>query len=251
MTWFNFLKRPVVLHCYTNRADVFNFTPIKKSNEFIPNWWKAVPKTKNNPNSLLPGTTIKTCAGFIDLYNAGFMVPMWSDFAMKVGPIDDPFYLWQYSDGRSHAEEHPQIQRGDAYPTTHYQHLKLITPWLFRCDEDIKFLLTGPTWNIAHPEKMHVLTGVVNYKYVAQVNINTLFIKHEVPSQYDIAVGDPVLHIIPLTERKVVIKTHLVDDTTFKNIDAIGSDVCNINRHKFVKQVVEAKGCPFHFKSEK
>ena len=251
MTWFNFLKRPVVLHCYTNRAEVFNYASVKKSSEFIPSWWKVVPKTVPDPKSLFPGGTIKTCVGFTDLYSAGFMVPMWSDFAIKVGPIGDPFYFWQYVDGCSEAEEHNQTQRGGAYPTTHYQHLKLITPWLLRCDEDIKFLLTGPTWNITNPEKMHVLTGIVNFKYVAQANVNTLFIKQEAPFQYNLNVGDPLLHIIPLTERKVIIKNHLVDDATFKNIDAVGVNVRNTNKYKFVKKAIETNGCPFHFQPEK
>ena len=251
MTWFNFLQRPVVLHCYTNRAEVFNFAPIKKSNEFIPDWWKAVPKTTNNPNSLFPGGTIKTCGGFIGLYNTGFMIPAWSNFSIKLGPINDPFYFWQYADGCSHAEEHPAIQRGDVYPPSHYQHLKIITPWVFRCEEDVNFLLTGPTWNIENPEKMHVLTGIANFKYVAQANVNTLFIKQDVPFQYDLEVGDPVLHMIPLTERKVIIKNHLVDDATYKNIDAIGVNTHGINRYKFVKKTIEKNGCPFHFKTEK
>ena len=235
MTWFNFLKKPIVLHCYTNRADVFNYAPVKKSNEFIPDWWKAVPKTVDNPDSLFSGRTIKTCVGFTDLYSAGFMVPMWSDFAIKVGPIGDSFYFWEYADGQSKAVEHPQTQRGDAYPTTHYQHLKLISPWAFSCDEDVRFLLTGPTWNIANPE-----------------NVNTLFIKQETPFRYDIAVGDPLLHIIPLTERKIVLERHLVDDTTFKNIDAVGGgNIRNINKYKFIKKTMQKRGCPFHFKPEK
>ena len=32
---------------------------------------------------------------------------------------------------------------------------------------------------------------------------------------------------------------------------AVGNNVCNINRNKFVKQAMEANGCPFHFKSKK
>jgi hypothetical protein len=251
MTWFNFLQKPIVLNCYTKRTDVFNFAPVSKSSDFIPNWWKDIPKTINPEDKFYARGTMKGCAGFTDLYNTGFIIPMWSDFAIELGEIGNPHYRFQYSDHCSQADEHSTQQRGSAYPATHYQHLKLISPWLFRCDEDIDFLFTEPSWNIDTPEKIQIMTGILNFKYETQSNVNMLFIKQPEVSRYFINFGQPIAHIIPLTERKVILKTHLVDDETYSRINGIGKQLKFVGNYRMVKQTVKNNKCPFHITPEK
>jgi hypothetical protein len=36
-------NKPIILHCYTHRADVYNYFPLEKASKFIPNWFKKLP----------------------------------------------------------------------------------------------------------------------------------------------------------------------------------------------------------------
>ena len=251
MAWFNFFSKPVVLHCYTNRADVFNYSPIAKASKFIPDWWKKIPKSNPVENAVHPAPTMKHCAGFTDLYRKGFIIPMWSELAIEIGEIGSDAYRYQYADEASVAIAHSERQRGTAYPTERYQQLKLESPWFLSCDEDIEFLLTEPTWNIDNPEIVKILPGVLNYKYQASTNMNTIWLRQNEPVIYTIDHNQPIAHLIPLTQRKVELKLHLVDNTEYTNLVRKNKLAVFIGKYAAIKKVSKERGCPFHFKAEK
>jgi hypothetical protein len=251
MTWFNFFNKPVVLHCYTNRADVFNFSPIQKANKFIPAWWKNLPKTYFLKDSLQPFSTMKYCVGVTDLYKKGFVIPMWSEMAVEVGEINSGSYRYQYADETSTATAHNPQQFGAAYPSEKYQHLKLDSPWVFMCDEDIDFLFTEPTWNIDTPEIIKILPGILNYKYQSSTNINTIWLRQDKPVVYTIDHNQPIIHVIPLTQKIVELKLHLVNDIEYENLTKKNKLGVFTKKYSVAKKLTKARGCPFHFKPEK
>jgi len=254
MTWFNLFNKPITLHCYTSRADVYNFSPIQKASKFIPDWWKNTPKTTIDTDRLFSTPTIKTCAGFTGLYKKGFIIPMWSELALEMGKVNSNYYKYQYSDNISNIDQHDPQQRGPAYPPEKYQHLKIISPWQFVCNEDIDFSLTEPTWNIDTPEIVKILPGVVNYKYQSATNINTIWTRQDENVVYTIDHNQPLAHIIPLTEKQVNLKLHLISPADFANLSDIGRPLNFLNnyfKNKKILKAVEANGCPFHFKAEK
>ena len=246
---FSFLKKPITLNCYTNRADVFNFAPIKKAGFYIPQWWKDLP-AQHFDNGHLFGT-MKGCPGFTDLYSKGFIMPLWSDVQITVGAKNTGHYHYQFSDKISVISTHPQVQRGSAFLEQDYQHLKLESPWLFSCDENVSFLQIGAIWDDHTPETMSVLHGVQNFKYQYSTHINTIWRRKETPEISMLNFGQPITHFIPLTERKVVFKLHLVSDTTIKNLRSISTRVSFVGKYKNTKKMLKVNGCPFHFKPEK
>lgn len=248
---FKFLKKPIVLHCYTDRAEVFNYAKISKSSEFIPDWWKGLPKNVNANDDLINLPTLKSCPGFIDLYRSGFIVPMWADLAVEIGEIGSPSYRYQYADARSEAMHHPTYQRGSAFPEEKYQHLKFSVPWYLQCKEDINFLFSAPTWNMESPEKFTVLPGVLNFKYQGAVNINTLWVREIALRRQLLPFGSPLAQLIPVTEQKIVLEHHLLDTSEFENMRCMGRRVSFTSNYRKLKQVMEVGGCPFHHKVEK
>lgn len=253
MALFNFLKKDVVLHCYTARPEVYNFAPIKKASAFLPDWWKELPKTYKRENAMQEFGTMKMCSGFTDLYSKGFIMPLWSDVKVMIGKKGEqdqnaPAYRYQFSDLVSKMGHHPTSQHNDAYPLTNYQHLKLTSPWVFACEEDIDFLQIQPFWNFSQPEKMFAPPGVVSFKYQVGTNINTFWVRENEDVTHDMPFMQPLLQYIPLTEKKVTLKLHLVSDAEFLRIGSISTPVTFLNKYKHNKKLLKTSGCPFHFK---
>lgn len=251
MNFFKWLKKDIVLNCYTSDASVFNFAPIKPSAHFLPEWWKEIPQAIDLENSIIPIPTMKHCTGFTDLYKQGFVIPMWCDFLLVLGQKGTTDFLYQFSDGKSAATPHPAVQRGAAFPKLEFQHLKIVSPWLITCDEPIEFLATNPTWNQKDPSTMTVLPGVVNFKYQFGTSMNTIWKRPAEQTKYQIDFGTPLYHYVPLTERKVRIKTHLISQQDFDQLGSSATAVTFFSKYKSVKRTMQKSGCPFHFKAEK
>lgn len=249
--FFNFLKKPIVLDFYTQRADVFNYAPIDKASVFLPNWWKQIPKNFSLPDKIHSLPTMKTCSGFTDLYKKGVIVPMWCDFAIEVGGIGSDGYTYQYSDRMSKLEVHGQHQRGSAFPVTKYQHTKLEIPWCVECKDDIDFIFTPATWNFETPEEIVVPTGILNFKYQFGLNINIFWPRQNEIKIHNIAFGQPLAQIIPLSDRPLVIKHHLISNEEYVQKNSISAVTSFSNKYKKNKRILKEKGCPFHHKVEK
>lgn len=253
MTWFNFVKKDIVLHCYTSRAEVFNYAPIKKASNYIPEWWKALPKThREHPEALHVLPTMKLCVGFTNLFAQGFILPLWSEVAIKVGKqTDQPSqdYSYQFADLTSQMGHHAAWQSNDAYPSNQYQHLKIISPWALVCDEDIAFMQLQPVWNFSKPEEVFIPPGVLNFKYQSATNINMFYKRQAQDIVHTLEFGQPMSHLVPLTERKVRLELHLVSDEDFKKLDAKNKRLSFFGKYRQNKNALTERKCPFHFKT--
>lgn len=253
MKLFNFFKKPVVLHCYTDKPDVYNFSAIKEAKHFIPEWWKRAPKSYKESDNIFNSRdfpTIKGCSGFTDLYRQGVMLPMWSDCSVIVGEVGSNAFKYEYSNGYSHAQAHPESQRGGHYPDKNYLHLKFESEWALVCEEDVNFLLTAPIWNSDTPENLTVFPGILNIKYEPHVNINVLFKRENTAVKYFIPFGLPMVHLIPLTERKLVVKTHLISSVELNRIRAVSAKTKFLGMYRNNKKILQASKCPFKHKVE-
>jgi hypothetical protein len=249
MDLFKWFQKPVVLDCYTNSAGLFNYAKIKKASAYIPQWWKDLPLTNNHRGH--PTPTMKGCVGFVELYKQGFILPLWSDLHLELGPIGTKDYYYKFSDGRSSITVHSQEQRGEMCDEYAYQHLKFENPWAIRCEEDINFLMTGVEYNQDRPEKMRVLPGIVNFKYQHGANINVIWAREAESKTHLLEFNSPLAHLIPLTERKVELRLHLVSNEIYTSMREISLSTTFLKKYKINKNVVKENGCPFHFKKEK
>ena len=242
---FNLFKSPVV-NCYTWDSAVYNYAPIKPAASFIPDWWKELPKATRNPNELIQRPTMKGCVGFTNLYKKGFIMPMWSDLAISIGEQGTNNYRYHFSCERGEINVHDKIQRGSVYPETEYQHLKIESPWMFTCTEDIEFLQTGVPWESSDIPNMSVLPGVVEYKYQLGANINIMWKRTNKNEEYLVPYNTPLCQFIPLTERKVTINLHLISKEKFLAMKRIASSTTFLSKYRTNRRVLKENGCPFH-----
>lgn len=237
-------NKPIVVNFYTDRKDVYDCYKIQPMNQFVPQWFKDIdPKYKVSSDSLRTQTNIRGCAGLLSFFRKGFGIPLWSDLRIKLAPKGEHGHQWLFADGESLAEVHYQEQRGSFMPDDECAHLKIITPWTAKCDEDIEFLLTPNTWVQENSDRVVALQGVVNYKYQFSTNINLMFRRSEAESIVDLSCATPLVQLIPLTERKVIAKHHLVTSEELANLKR--SPARGYFDRGYLKLKARAKKCPF------
>jgi len=239
---FLFKKKKIVLDCFTYHASAYEYGKIERASKFYPDWWKNAPR-EHDKHTTGQSTTIKTCTGLIENYQYGVMLPLWSDLTISVNGTEKSC-RWQYADKESTIESHGPAQ-WDKYvdPNTHI-HLKINTPWMFKCKEDVPFMYMKPYWNYQPFSSMSVPTGIINFKYQHSTNFN-MFINATLDARIEFNHGDPLAHMIPIDNREVTIHSHLIDDKEYNKIYPKLKFDGNYYRVKKLRQAKESK-CPFH-----
>jgi hypothetical protein len=248
---FFFKRRKIVLDLFTNRQMIYDAAKPKLAAQFYPDWWKELKTELPLGDELFSTATMRRCMGFVDHYKHGFVIPMWSDFRVELGPVDSPFWRAQFSDSTTRIGEHPASLRGSYLPDSHYQHLKLFTPWSAKCKEDVYWKWEQPTWNQRHPNKAIILPGTIEYKYQYSMNTNIMFARQHEQTILEIPFQQPLVHVTPLTERDLDLRYHMVDQAEYDRLMQ-GEKLSNINRYRSYRRVRESeeRKCPFGFGSK-
>lgn len=241
MITFLFKPKPIHLDCFTTLPHVYEYAPIQHANRFLPDWWKNLPKT--HPYRI---ATMKSCSGLIDLYREGLIIPMWSDLIVEV--FTDGSYKYYYADGMSTAVSHAPLEAGVFFTEANVTHLKLKSPWLFSTKSDINWHFAQPIWNQNAAKDYCVPSGVINFKHTNSTEVNILFRKTNVNTIVDINHNTPLAHIIPLSEKPLKIKTHLIDEKEYSMMAGKNQRIMfhgGYLRKKQISQDKESK-CPFN-----
>ena len=253
---FIFKKKEITIDAFTNLSVAFNSFPIRRASKSFPDWWKKHPARimtnyhdASNDNSEkidIPTATIKTCDGIFDLYNSGFIIQLWTDLTLKTSETGS----WIYSSKNIlNATGNSESQFGENF--NNYIHIKLISPWIIKEKTGVNFLFTPTVWNNTdYWNHMHFLPGVVNYKTQSATHVN-LFV-NKVNQTIHMSAGIPLAHVIPLSENKINIKCHLIDDMEYQKLNVSRSYFSYFNAHKNFKKLIEQREseskCPFGFK---
>jgi hypothetical protein len=241
-------KRKLVLDLFTYRQMIFDAAKPKMAANFYPDWWKEMKPEKQLGDELFPTATMRRCMGFVDHYKHGFIIPMWSDFKMELGPVGNTFFRAAFSDSTTPLNSHPAALRGAYMPDTHYQHLKFQTPWAAKCKEDVYFKWEQPTWSYKNPNRSVVLPGTIEYKYQYSMNANLMFARQHTKTIIEIPFQQPLVHVTPLTERELELRYHMVSPQEYDKFMQ-GEKLSNINRYRAYRRVRESeeRKCPFGF----
>lgn len=237
MFWFCKPKR-INIDFFTVREEVFYNAKPQKAKFFTPKWVKNLPKPYfdedvNAPLRLMK--TIKNCPAFVDLYASGFMFPLWSDLNIEVTPEN---YRYQFADNQSSIAFHGRRQyRGFELEDSHLQ-MRLANPWYMVTDKDVNMLWTAPVWNNFGVDDIVIAPGVFSaYKSLYETNIN-MFVKRQNNKIYQLNFGDPLVHIVPLTNLQVQLRYHLI---TPKELESMlrksPIHLLELNRHRKARKL--------------
>lgn len=240
----------IKLRCFTNRADIFETAQVTKAVNFLPEWWKGLPKSIPDPTGLFPNPTMKHCVGFIEYFRKSIVVPFWSDLALAVGPVGTEYFRWQFSDRMSEIEIHAGQQRGSFLDSNLFQNVKIDAPWRFVCDEPIQWVLNGAFWTTDAPDQLLFPPGFLDFNYQREANLN-FFIRRNLEEQkLLIPAFSPAVFLVPLTDKKVIVECELVSEDKFRQLSSLGVANTFINNYLNKKRAItstqnESKKCPF------
>jgi hypothetical protein len=251
MFWFK--RKEIVVDCFTPLQSVFELYKIQPAIKYFPEEFKSLPnyldEVDTATNIKFKSATIRKCIGLQELYKQGFILPMWTNFISEpknfgldksaIGMVSQPYRF----------DMHPRKQYAGVFED--YFHVKLVGVWKIKEKQGIKFLWQSPVWNLhKHHKNFVVPNGVVSYNnYMTQTNVN-LFINRD-SEDFSIDSGTPLVHMVPLTEKKVTIKNHFVDHLEYSKI-GIPDDFDFIKPERYLrwvkqKEQQDTKKCPFGF----
>lgn len=242
-------KKPVVLNLYTHRSEVYNYASPDKTKKFIPEWFKKIAPSKKNSTGF-GNTTLKQCSGFLDYFNNGFILPLWSDLSITVGTKEDPSWEYQYSDRKSNIEIHDSRQWGNCKELEDYNHFKLDNPWIATCDEEVKFLWTPSNFLFTETD-IQIPSGVIEFKHQAGLNIQFYLKRGPTPKTILLKHGTPLVHLSPLTERSFEIRTHLVSLEEYSRIAGKAASITFSQKYRAITKIMNKKKCPYQHELSK
>jgi hypothetical protein len=254
MFWFK--RKEIVVDCFTIHRSVYELYKPHYSIKYFPADIKKIPKSfkyiDDSTKIEYDGSTIRSCIGLIEHYKHGITLPMWTDFICQpktavagetaIGLMGNPFYF----------SSHPKNQYPGLYED--HIHVKLGSPWLFREKTGVRFLWNQATWNLSeHWKHFLVLPGTVSYDVQGQTNVNIFIDKNS--ENFKLTAGTPLVHITPLSENKVKIKTHLVSYEEHQKISVPEDYMMVPGGRRYLKYISDKKReherdspkCPFGF----
>jgi len=253
-----FKKKKIILNCYTYNQQTYDFFPISKSTKHLPSWWKQMGPTFNTPARFTGWPTIKSCHSVNAFLKRGVTIPLWTDALLGVAKVDTPAgpqhrIITEFGDQvQTKCGVHGSMQMSQEFlPEHNYTHLKLETPWLFESDDDTEWLWTHPVYNNNELDQFTTLPGIIEFKYNHVVNINLTMRKewNGEPLLLNLEAGKPMVNLIPMSNRQVEVRNHLVSKDEWNEIKDRNTHIFfRGNYNKFVKLNKEKETkCPFGF----
>jgi hypothetical protein len=248
---FFFKRSKIVVDTFTSHPAVFDQFPIVSAGECMPEWWKEMSSSYQTINRFSVPTrmpTVKRCDGIIDYYKTGFVIPMWEEVTLKTLMAGQ--WAFESSNGIAAIGEHNRDQFASSAAFNDYIIIKFKPPWLITEKTGVQFIFTQPIWN--QLKKLHqgmvIPLGVLDYRNQTSAAINIMFPKKD--SIYQFEVGEPMAHIIPLSEKELKVKTHLVTQAEYEILDKRGNFRPKfMGSYKRSKQLNKGK-CPFAGKED-
>lgn len=252
-------NKSIVLDCFTSDPFVYEYAKIAPSTQYYPEWWKNIKPEIEVGKSEISGQpimrpTIKGCRGLTSLYKHSFVIPMW-DF-VTIETFNTKFE-WTSTHNKHSIERHPSIQYDGWVNNSKYSHFKLVSPWWCKTDSEINFMYVDPVWSRSGLTDYNVLPGVMDFKYQNSTNVNIMVEHKDTLKTVKFSVGDPLVHIVPLTDKEVHLRCHLVGE---RDLDGVIPDTrlndngLSYKQYAFKKKFIDnynernKKKCPFGFK---
>jgi hypothetical protein len=251
-----FFFKPKVIHldCFTYRRDVYEHFSIEKTHKFFPDWWKKTEKRWYNDEEFWGISTIKSCVGLNNFFANGVTIPLWSDLAVNIN-LEKSLYRWQFGDNCTTVGRHATEQLGGYLDPSKYVHFKIDSPWSFECEEDINWMWVQNTWTFKEPSDIIISPGIIDFKYQSTTNINMFFNlpTNDTTKNIMLYAGQPMVNIVPMSERKVKIHTHFLNKDEWENRKSKNSPRVFLNgfynKSKEISKKRESQSkCPFGFK---
>lgn len=235
---FNFKPKPLVLDCFVSeeQSHVYEYAPIKTAAHFYPEWWKSADRASIDWTQANLTQSIKNCAGIQDHYQHGVIMPMWCELAIVTNGAGG--IVSQFSDQVS-SNDYQGVELRAGFRAKQIN-MKITSPWRFRSTAGVYWHYLPVYWDQHQSTPWHVLPATVEFNTNHVTNCNLLvdsaagssMIKH----------GQPLAHIVPLSERPLEVRNHLVTAGEYARLTNRARPLSFINKYRTQLRLDQ---CPF------
>jgi hypothetical protein len=258
--WNRTNSNKVVLHCYTYDKQTYDLFPIDKSINYMPGWWKDLnPRYEQGRYNDFP--TMKSCSSVNGFLTRGVTIPMWTDASLGVAVVKNMYgdqlsLISEFANQTTKCQIHEQKQISEEFlPEQDFINFKIHAPWVFKTDEELDWVWTQPTYNYTHPDIFTVLPGIIEFKHNHNVFLNISMRKMlgTNPLLLNLDGGDPVVNLIPMSNKSIEVKNHLVSKDEWDKIYSETNPLFFKGNYKKIIKIKKEKEkkCPFGFGGNK
>jgi len=231
-----FFDKKIYLDFYTDNPKINKYFPIAPTRNHLPDWWKKIPSPTSDCD---PDRTIKRCSGFMDFFKNTYTVPLSSEILFD---IKDHDYYIEASDGSLDIDyiknAHPGYQRKNFLPEPLYSHVKVPVRWRGVSSHRLDIIVIPPTWNNdpVFVDTISVLSASKNLYYDISMHWHFMLNK-QTNRTFTIEANTPMYQFVPITDKKVVIRTHYDPEkyNKLENFSLISSFGFNSSFYKLKK----------------
>ncbi len=219
---FFFKEKPIEIIAYISEkfSYVNQYSPIAPAKNNYPSWWKSIPSGKFNWEKFKAETTVKACPAVINSVSKGFIMPLWCDIAIEHTESE---YRVDVADKRLEMGVHSADQSPGFY--SDFFHFKIASPWFIKSSVDLIYL--PPTYQTAEPTPYITMPGIIPPLGGYAGTHVFIFSKKSPSTKIYLKQNTPLLHIIPLTEKKIKFRTEVVEDKFIERAHRL----CNAPTH--------------------
>lgn len=239
---FFFFRKPTIeIVCYTDNKVAYDYYKIKHASKYTPKWFKdATSEYIDELHFHEPQSTIKRCHGIINLLTTGIVMPIWTDVNIYTDVQNNTVDV-SVADVFTQVANHNPKQWNQYLNPDNYIHSKIVSPWALSTKEDVKFYWGTSYYNMQPNLKYYIPPAIVDFKYQKATHIN-MFIPRE--NQHTIIkAGFPLIQMIPLTDKRIVLKYEFVDQLKMQNEIQLKPHTF-VDRYKTIVKLEKNK-CPF------
>jgi hypothetical protein len=156
----------------------------------------------------------------------GLVLPLWCDYFYKTEHHGSRAAV---ADGISRTKQHNQSQTGNNFYSDYF-HYKIDSPWFINCKipiiyQPVNFLdVRDQNNNLVNSKDIIILPGRMpraDFNFVNPSNVFCLLKRPnygEEAKTFCIKAGTPLIHIIPVTEDKIVFRTEVASKADFERL---------------------------------
>lgn len=189
------------------------FTPIKEASKYLPEWWKSLTVSKFDWENLSQHRNVKTCPGVTSIVTKGAILPLWTDLAIR---IRDSQLNFQFADKKSNLIIHNNAQAPGFYSDNFI--LKISSPWVIKTKVPLYY--SAPFYHSTDELIYKTPPGVVSPLEGFCASNIFIFLKKHINYNLMINRNTPMLHIQPMTEKKVVYRTEVGSTKDIKKVQS-------------------------------
>lgn len=198
-----------IIEFFTAAPGLSELFPIIPASQYRANWMTAaktdwVENKERYVNSRQ--THIFQCPGIFDLFNHGYIIPLWHDLLIKTDGTNRNF-TWSIPSGALNSyrgkeivgTHKPELNKFlPKRPWSLEQIVKLDTPWNIVAPKGLKFLMMP----ISYPDSYEFehSTGLLDPAVSSEINLQLHWNVKQ--GETLIKAGTPIAHLVPLTEKK-------------------------------------------------